>query len=135
MAAPTPMEIRACILEAHNDGCTQNDISDRYGVSQSTVSKLIGKYKRNQHILPGKAKGRAPLLSDDDCKTIRNIVKKKPDITLAGIQEQILIQLKKSVAITTVWEALNKLNLRRKRKSRYAEERNRDDVKKKKRLY
>ena len=85
MAAPTPMEIRACILEAHNDGCTQNDISDRYGVSQSTVSKLIGKYKRNQHILPGKAKGRAPLLSDDDCKTIRNIVKKKPDISLAGI--------------------------------------------------
>lgn len=134
MASPTPIEVRACIIEAHNDGYTQNEISERFGVSQSTISKLIKKFTRDQHLLPGKAKGNTPLINKDEYETVRNIVREKPDITLAGVQEQISLRLKKSVSITTAWKVLDQLNLRRKKKSRYAEERDREDVKKKRRL-
>jgi len=134
MVSPTPMVVRACIIEAHNDGYTQIEISERYDISQSTVSKLIKKFTRDQHLLPGKAKGNAPLIKKDEYDTVRDIVREKPDITLAGVQEQILIRLNKSVSITTAWKILDRLNLRRKKKSRYAEERDREDVKKKRRL-
>jgi len=134
MVSPTPMVVRACIIEAHNDGYTQIEISERYDISQSTVSKLIKKFTRDQHLLPGKAKGNAPLIKKDEYDTVRDIVREKPDITLAGVQEQILIRLNKSVSITTAWKLLDRLNLRRKKKSRYAEERDREDVKKKRRL-
>ena len=134
MVSPTPMVVRACIIEAHNDGYTQIEISERYDISQSTVSKLIKKFTRDRHLLPGKAKGNAPLIKKDEYDTVRDIVREKPDITLAGVQEQILIRLNKSVSITTAWKILDRLNLRRKKKSRYAEERDREDVKKKRRL-
>ena len=101
MASPTLMEVRACIIEAHHDGCTQIEIPQRYGVSQSTVSKLIKKFTKDQHLLPGKAKGNAPLIKKDGYKIVNDIVSEKPEITLAGIQEQIFIRLNKSVSITT----------------------------------
>jgi len=134
MVSPTPIEVRACIIEAHNDGYTQIEISERYDISQSTVSKLIKKFTRDRHLLPGKAKGNAPLIKKDEYDTVRDIVREKPDITLAGVQEQILIRLNKSVSITTAWKILDRLNLRRKKKSRYAEERDREDVKKKEKI-
>lgn len=134
MASPTPIEVRACILEAHNDGDPQSEIAERYGVSQSTISKLIKKFNRDQHLLPGKAKGNTALINEDEFETVKDIVRKKPDITLSGVQEQILIRLNKSISITTTWKVLNHLNLRRKKKSRFAEERDREDVKKKSRL-
>ena len=113
MVSPTPIEVRACIIEAHNDGYTQIEISERYDISQSTVSKLIKKFTRDRHLLPGKAKGNAPLIKKDEYDTVRDIVREKPDITLAGVQEQILIRLNKSVSITTAWKLLDRLNLRR----------------------
>lgn len=135
MAAPIPIEIRACMLEAHFEGATQVEISERFNVSQSAVSKLLAKYERDQHLVPGKAKGAERIIHTSEHSIIRDIVREKPDITLAGIREEILHRLNKSVCITSVWNIVERLNLRRKRKSRYAEERDRPDIKKKKRLY
>ena len=60
MASPIPMEIRACMLEAHNDGATQVEIAEQFNISQSTVSKLFKKFSEDQHLLPRKAKGYTP---------------------------------------------------------------------------
>ena len=85
-------------------------------------------------MMEGEAKGNSAMINEDEFETIKDIVRKKPDITLSGVQEQILIRLNKSISITTTWKVLNHLNLRRKKKSRFAEERDREDVKKKSRL-
>ena len=131
MASPIPMEIRACILEAHSNGATQLEIADQFEIAQSTVSKLIKKFSEDQHLLPRKAKGAEPLLTRDEYSVVKDIVDNQPDITLVGIKEQIQSKLGKSPGITTVWRIVKALNLKRKRKSRFASERDRNDVKKK----
>ena len=50
MAAPIPIEFRACMLEAHFEGATQVEISERFNVSQSAVSKLLAKYSGFQRV-------------------------------------------------------------------------------------
>ena len=99
MASPIPMEIRACMLEAHNDGATQVEIAEQFNISQSTVSKLFKKFSEDQHLLPRKAKGATPLLTKEEYSVVRGIVEEQPDITIAGIREQIQLKLGKSPAV------------------------------------
>lgn len=135
MVAPVPMEIRACIITAHEDGETQEQIADRFNIRQPTVSRLIKKYYTEGHLVPGKQKGKSPILTQEDHPVIRSIVKKAPDLTLNEIANKIEELTGKKASIPTVCKVLKALNLRRKKKSRQASERERPDVKKKIRLH
>ena len=135
MVAIIPVEIRMCIITAYEDGQTQEEIADRFEVSQSSVSRLIKKFSSDGHMMPAKREGAAPILTDEDYLVIREIVKNESDLTLLAISQRIEDQLGKCVSLTTVHRVLKKLNLRRKKKTRQASERDRPDIKKKSGLY
>jgi len=131
MVAIVPVEIRMCIITAYEDGQTQREIADRFDVSQSSVSRLINKFVSEGHIIPVKREGAAPILTDDDHLVIREIINNESDLTLLEISKRIEDRLGKSVSLTTVHRVLKKLNIRRKKKTRQASERDRPDIKKK----
>lgn len=61
---------------------------------------------------------------------IRWIVESKPDIILVDICKKYIGRFKKTVSPSMVCRALKKMELRRKKKSIYAAEQERDDIKK-----
>lgn len=131
MVAIVPVEIRMCVIAAHEDGQTQGEIAERFDISQSSVSRLIRAFAEKGHIAPVKREGKTPVLTEDDLLVVKDIVKKESDLTLLEISKRIEDRLGKSVSQPTVFRVLKKLNLRRKKKTRQAAERDRPDVKKK----
>ena len=53
MVAPIPIVIRSGIITAHEDGQTQEEIAERFNISQPTVSRVIKKYLTEGHLVPG----------------------------------------------------------------------------------
>lgn len=131
MVAPVAMELRACIVTAHEDGETQDEIAERFNITQATVSRILKKFYTEGHLVPGKAKGRTPILTEGDAPVIRAIVSDQPDITLVDLGKRINRELGKVVSNPTLCKYLKRISLVRKKKSRQAAERERPDVKKK----
>ena len=51
MVAPVAMELRACIVTAHEDGDTQDEIAERFNITQATVSRLLKKFYTEGHLV------------------------------------------------------------------------------------
>jgi transposase len=132
MPAPLSLEIRSTIQELLECGITHEAIADDLSISRPAVSSLSRHIKKHGHIFPVKPPGNTPTLNDKDYPIIKRIVEEKPDLTLKDYAQEISEQTGKSLLSTpTICRVLKKLNLRLKKKSKYAEERDRSDIKKK----
>jgi transposase len=135
MPAPTSIDLRITIQELLQCGMTHESISDDLCIPRATVTKISGHIKKHGHIYPIRPPGNNPTLTEDDYPIIKKIVLDNPDLTLDEYAEIISQKTnKKLMSTSTICRVLKKLDLRRKKKSKYAEERDREDVKKKRRL-
>ena len=132
MPAPTSLELRATIQELLECGMTHESIADDLSIPRSTVTGLKLYIERNGHIYPVRPPGNSSTLNDDDYPIIKKIVFENPDLSLSEYATKIAEETgKKELSTPTICRLLKKLDLRRKKKSKYAEERDRKDVKKK----
>lgn len=132
MPAPLSLDIRERIVYLVECGLSHDGVAEDLGISQPTVSRLIHHYKKHGHFYPIKPTGNTPTFNESDYSIVREIVKEHSDATLAQYAELIAKKTNKPVmSPPTICRLLQKLNLRRKKKSKYAEERDRKDVKKK----
>lgn len=101
------IDLRKRILEAYDAGeGTRQEVADRYKVSQAMVKKLLSQRKRLGTIEPlAHKRGRKKLFNEQEILCLREIVTKKPDITLGEIQAQ----LNKPCHIVTIHRALQRL--------------------------
>lgn len=136
MPAPLSLDIRQTIIELLDSGMTHADIADDLSISRSAVTSLNRHYKTHGHIFPIRPPGNNPTFSEEDHIIIKQIVEKEPDLTLSEYAQAIFEKTDKPLmSESTICRILKKLNLRRKKKSKYAEERDREDVKKKSGFY
>lgn len=132
MPAPLSLDIRATIQELLKCGMTHEAIADDLSIPRATVTTLKRHIDTHGHIYPIRPPGNKPILSEEDYPIIRKIVEENPDLTLDEYAELISERTNKELlSAPTICRVLKKLNLRRKKKSKYAEERDREDVKKK----
>lgn len=134
LPTPTPIEIRAAIIANYENEFTQEEIADEHGIHQSTVSKILKQYKNEGHVIPGKAHGRKPKFKESDHLMVKQLILDNPDKTLAAYSELISNRLGIQAGRSVLARLLDKLKLKRKKKTRIASERDRPDVKKKRRL-
>jgi len=134
MPAPYSTDLRKRIIEAYKSGKgSVRTIAKMFDVGKSTVSDYIVLEQSQGSVSPKKATGgQEPRIDAKGLAFIRKCVEKKPDITLAALCEKYFKRRKTKVSISMMCRALKKLNLRRKKKSLYAAEQDRKDVKKKK---
>lgn len=132
MPAPLSLDIRQTIKELLSCGLTHDTIADDLSISRPAVTSLKKHIETHGHIYPIKPPGNTPTLTEDDYPAIRKIVKEQPDLTLEEYADKIAEKTGKPILSTpTICRVLKKLNLRRKKKSKYAEEQDREDIKKK----
>jgi transposase len=133
MPAPYSLDLRRKAVSACEEGeGTQLEIAQQFGIGLRTLKEWIFLKKETGDVQPKEHihRGQLPIIDDKGLLFIKRIIENKPDILISDIQELYVKKFKIEVAQSMVSRALKKLNFRRKKKSEYAIEQDRDDVKK-----
>jgi transposase len=137
MSAPYSLDLRDKAVTAYENGeGTQLDIANRFCVGLTAFREWLVLKREHGDIKPKEwiYRGRKPIIDDAGLSFIKRLVENKADILISEIRESYKKRFKVKVAQSMVSRALEKLNLNRKKKSHYAQEQAREDVKKKTRL-
>lgn len=133
MPAPYSLDLRRKAILAYEDGEeAQQKIAQQFGIGLRTLKEWIflkketGDVQSKEHI----HRGQLPVIDEKGLLFIKRIIENKPDILISEIQELYAKKFKVKVAQSMVSRAIKKLNFRRKKKSEYALEQDREDVKK-----
>lgn len=134
MPAAYSVDLRKRAVSAYEKGeGTQPEIAQKYSISLSTLQKWLALKDETGAIVPRvpSTRGRACILDKEKLAFIQMSVKEKADIIIPELIEGLKKSYQCVVSQSMVSRALKKLNLRRKKKSAYAQEQERADVKKK----
>jgi len=110
-------DLRQKIVEAYEGRVgTQGEVAEIFGVSQSFVEKLLNRYRATGGIAPlPHGGGGKPFLDEEALGLLRRLVEEQPDATLSELCEMVYERGGKRVRMTTMWKALKRLDLRRKK--------------------
>jgi transposase len=130
---PYSKDLRERVAAAvdHSEG-SQREIARRFRVSLTFVFRLLRR-RREAGTLEPKPHGGCPppALAPDELQRLAGLIREQPDATL----EQLRQRGGFSCSLTTLWRALRRLGLTRKKKTLHADERGRPDVQKRRRSF
>ena len=136
MPKAIPIEVREKIVAAYEKGKrTQDDIADIFGTTQRTVTRFVNKARTGEGLAIKPRTGRPSPMDSQGLIILKDIVLSKPDKTVIEYCNLFEKKVGLSISRSSMSRFLKKLNLRRKKKSLYAQEQDRPDVKKKRRLH
>lgn len=107
------MEFRKKVLKACDEGGTSREVAERFEVSRSWIDRLKQRRRETGEIGPQKPSRFKPQALANHMDRLRELVEERPDITL----EEIRSALKVQTSLTSIWRALQRLDLTFKKKS------------------
>jgi transposase len=110
------MDFRIAVARAYDESGSSIEVGEQFGCSESWVRRLI-QHRRERGTLEPRSSARHDdqrTYDDADERTIRELIKSKPDATLAEVAES----LGKPAHVCTVSRTLSRLNLPRKKSPR-----------------
>jgi transposase len=130
---PYSKDLRQRVAAAvdHGEG-SQREIARRFRVSLTFVFRLLRR-RREAGTLDPKPHGGGPTptLGPDEQRRLHQLIREQPDATL----EQLRQLGGFTCSLTTLWRALRRRDLTRKKKTLHADERDRPDVQTKRRSF
>lgn len=130
-----PLIIRQKAIEHYQNGIlTQEEVASDLGIHLSTFKRWLLRDRLGEGLEPikGENQGRPGKIDDMGLQTIEKIVQENPSITLDELSEAYEKLHDINAGRSILSRALKKLNLRRKKLSVQASEKNTEEVKKKK---
>ena len=108
MAAAYSMDLRTRVLKDADAGLSSKDLAERYHVSRAWVDALKQRRRETGAFAPlRQTKFRRRALVEAEMQRLATLVAARPDATLAELREA----LRASAGLTTIWRALNQLDL------------------------
>ena len=130
---PYSKDLRERVVAAvdHGEG-SQREIARRFCVSLTFVFRLLRR-RRDAGTLDPKPHGGCPppVLGPDELQCLAELIREQPDATLKQLRERGGFRC----SLTSLWRALRRLGLTRKKKTLHADEQDRPDVQKKRRAF
>jgi transposase len=111
-------DLRERVARACDAGeMSQREVAEAFGVSLSFITKLLRR-RRSTGSVAAKphAGGRTPLMSQVDCRRVRELIRQQPDATLAECCQSMADQGATRVSLPTMCRVLDKLGLHRKKR-------------------
>lgn len=126
-------DLRLKVLSSYeSETDTQQEIVDTFQISLSTFKRWLRKKRSGKDIGPDHSgRGRHKRLKEVHFKKIKQLVEKNPSITLREISEDLAKKNNLVVGTSVLGRALQELNLRYKKLSIQAAEKQTDAIKKK----
>jgi transposase len=107
-------------------------IARRFLVSLSFVTRLLRHHRETGSVEPKPhGGGRPPALGPADLERLRQLNREQPDATLEELRQRLGV----ACSLMAISRALRKLKITRKKKDRHAQERDRPEVKRKRRAF
>jgi transposase len=130
---PLSNDLRERILAAvDNHEGSRRQIAKRFRVDTSTITRLLQLRRQAGSIEPRPhAGGKRPALDRAALERLRLLVEEDPDATLGQLRGRLGVP----GSIMIVWRALRKLGITRKKKTKHASERDRPDVRRRRRSF
>jgi transposase len=132
MAAPYSLDLRIRAIKAYEEAnSTQKEIAELFGLGIATFTRYWKQYKKTGSVVPKEYKrGRKPAIDEKQKLCIKKLILQQPDASLRELCSYYNKARNKKVGITIMFRAISALGFRRKKKSLYAAQQDRDDVKK-----
>lgn len=107
------LDLRERVLAACDEGdLTRQEVADEWVVSRSFVQKLLRRRADGRPLAPEPhSGGAAPVLGEQELERLRELVREKPDRTLAELRSALQESGGPQVSVPTVCRALKKLGL------------------------
>ena len=107
------LDLRERVLAACDEGdLTRQEVADDFVVSRSFVQKLLRRRSDGGPLAPTpRSGGAAPALGERELGRLRDLVREKPDRTLAELRSALHESGGPEVSVPTVCRALKKLGL------------------------
>lgn len=132
MARALSLDVREIIVDAYKRGQgTIEELAAIFNVCSRVITKFLSLDRMTGDLTPGKSTGRPAKITEEHHSLLRTMVKENPDKTLKEYCDIFLDETGISVGTSIMDRGLKKINIRRKKKSYYAAEQERPDVKKK----
>jgi transposase len=127
MPKPLSNDLRKRIIDAKLRGDTEDKIASDKDVSKSTVTKLWSLYRTTESYSPRpNPNGRKPRLSEEQLEQIKKTIEERPDTTLKELIDEFCL----AISIAALSQIVRfKLGFVYKKKTLYAVEQLREDVK------
>lgn len=117
MANPLSKELREKIVSAYERGLgTIKEIADIFNITSLTVAKYLQIHRVTGDLTPKPLPGRPPILNDENLDIIKKIILLNKDGTLQDFRDAFEIKTGIHVAISTMQNACEKLDIRRKKR-------------------
>lgn len=132
MPAPYSKDIRLSAVKYYErEQETQKDVSEKYGFSLSSFRRYWRQYKETGKVDPilG-AGGRPPAVDEQGQERVKLLVSEHADATLDELCGYYNRKRKHKIGISVMHRTLEKLKVKRKKKSYRASEADRPDIKK-----
>lgn len=132
MPSAYSVDLRKSAVTAYHEGKgTQSEIAEIFGISESSLRCYLRLEEKTGSLAPKEYKrGPHPVIAEKGFQSIKEWVERSPDIMLSELCALYKKHYKKKVSLSMMHRALAELDLRRKKKSLYAQEQEREDVKK-----
>ena len=115
----------------HGEG-SQREIARRFRVSLTFIVRLLQRRRDTDSLDPKPhGGGPTPALGPDDQHRLNELIREQPDATLEHLRQLGGF----TCSLTTLWRALRRGDLTRKKKTLHADERDRPDVQRKRRSF
>jgi transposase len=127
------LDLRQRAVDAYDNGeGTFETVAERFKVSKSSLWRFSRQQRLEGHLVPKqRGGGKKPCVRGEHEDLFKRLVKANQDWTLAELRDGFEKETGIRMGITATSMTCRRLNLRRKKKSPYAQERERDDVQKK----
>jgi len=115
---PYSIDLRQRIVDAHHKGeGSVRELAQRFVVSPNTVQNYLNLERETGSVTPRPhGRGPAPKLDDAGVQEVRTLIEEKNDRTLDEIAKELETRRNVHVGRSTVWRALDRLGLRRKKR-------------------
>lgn len=131
MPSAYPLELRQRVVRHYREtNSTQEETANIFKIGITTLRIYLRLEESNQLSPKVYKRGRQPIIFGTKLEQVKSWVEGKPDISLKSLCQKFKSRYKKKVSHSMMSRALDELNLNRKKKSHFAQEQLREDVKK-----
>jgi transposase len=110
------VDLRQRVIDAYEqEEGSQRELAKRFKVSLAFIQTLLKRYRTEKTIEPKPHRGGFAAQLEEHHNLIREIVERDNDATLEEICVQLEQKLGLKVSVSTLWRALQQLNLTRKK--------------------
>ena len=117
MANPLSKELREKIVSAYERGMeTIKVVAEIFDITPRTVAKYLQIHRETGDLTPKPLPGRPPILTEENLNVIKQIILLNKDGTLQDFRDAFENKTGIYVAISTIQNACEKLDIRRKKR-------------------